>query len=846
MTRAFSSRLHPAWLFYFLPYALIYVCNSSLGHSCASLTPLMFFLSFLCLFFLPGFAASSILLSRRRADIWEWIGCSVLLSLFLYCAICLVCSVLAFGLRALEGAHVLTAVVAGGIAVVKGKGRWVPLKAARVSKASFLAVLLLLLSMSLILGLSQGRIDTDWDSLDHLAYVRQILVDESIEPISVFHQGPDGIGTDPRKGFLHALIAIMCRWSGIDQVTAWFWLPIVLGPLVGLMFFLFARQLTDSTAISVLSTAIFFLLYPEGNPQWFNGIAFPGRFSLGVVWLGFAVYLRYVGRSRRTDLALASVSGFVLLAIHLPSFFLFFGGCIALALACVWKQHLTALKSSGLVVSLLVLLASSVPVLVWRWISNGPAVNPVHTHLHGVLFVFDGLYIAGVAELSRWLGWLGWLAVIASFFLPRLTGGHRSSYFLVALTVCSLFVAVNPLITPLIAPKAGYLTFRTLRIIPYALVLACLLVGLVGLARGRHSLAKRTVTIVTLLIVAAIMFGRLQRFVVAQAEAVTHRGRVPYEWKEGLGFLSGMAGTYGVAADPVTSYTIAGFTHHKVVAVLGQHGPPNDPTGLDRLIDQRRIMSPYTTIAETVALMNRHNVTLVFVNHTFAEPRHMFQYSIVLPMFEYQKAKFEESPDVFTPIWTGDNQWIYELRKDENVVLARDVVLKPAIIDSALTAKAVAVCGSVSLLAHRFEDNTVSRNSTLALDVFWEKTAETGSQLPHVLIARFDHEVPKGPLWNKRYGRLYRKILESRSHARYRFRRNLLPAHGVFRTQDWEPGTILKDRYEIWIPDDIHPGRYTVRMKLVQFPLLLNLRLSDIFQDADYFGGAEVDTLEIR
>ena len=163
MTRAFSSRLHPAWLFYFLPYALIYVCNSSLGHSCASLTPLMFFLSFLCLFFLPGFAASSILLSRRRADIWEWIGYSVLLSLFLYCAICLVCSVLAFGLRALEGAYVLTAVVAGGIAVVKGKGRWVPLKAARVSKASFLAVLLLLLSMSLILGLSQGRIDTDWD-----------------------------------------------------------------------------------------------------------------------------------------------------------------------------------------------------------------------------------------------------------------------------------------------------------------------------------------------------------------------------------------------------------------------------------------------------------------------------------------------------------------------------------------------------------------------------------------------------------------------------------------------------------------------------------------------------------
>jgi hypothetical protein len=846
MTRAFLSRLHPAWLFYFLPYALVYVCNGFLGHSLASLAPLTFFLSFLCLFFLPGFAACSILLARRNADIWEWIGCSVLLSLFLYCAICLVCSVLAFGLRALEGAYVLTALAAGGVAVVKGKGRWPPLQAARVSRASFLAVLLLLLSMSLILGLSQGGIDTDWDSLDHLAYVRQILIDESIEPSSVLHQGPDGIGTDPRKGFLHALIAIMCRWSGIDPVTAWFWLPVVLGPLVGLMFFLFARQLTDSTAISVLSTSIFFVLYPEGNPLWFNGIAIPGRFCVGIVWLGFALYLRYVGRSRRTDLALASVSGFVLLAIHLPSFFLFFGGCMALALACVWKRHLTALKSSGLVVSLLVLLASSVPVLVWRWISNGPAVNPVHTHLHGVLFVFDGLYIAGVAELSRWLGWLGWLAVIASFFLPRLTGGHRSSYFLVALTACSLFVAVNPFIAPLIAPKAGYLTFRTLRVIPYALVLACLLVGLVRLARGRCSLAKRIVTIVTLLMVAAIMVGRLQRFVVAQAEAVTHKGRVPYEWLEGLEFLSGMNSSAVIASDPVTSYTIAGLTHHKVVAVLGQHGPPNDPTGLDRLIDQRRIMSPYTTIAETVALMERHGARIVFVNQTSSEPRHLFQYSILPSMFVYDRSKFEDFPEVFTPLWSGDDQWVFALREDVTTTLPNSAVLSPATVDTVFVAEAETECDSVKLLAHRFESDTVSRNSTLAFDIFWEKTSQSSSQLPHVLIVRFDHEVPKGILWNKGYGRLYRKMLEFRSHARYRFRRNLLPAHGVFRTQDWEPGTILKDRYEIWIPDDIHPGRYTVRMKLVQFPLLLNLRLSDIFQDDDYFRGAAVDTLEMR
>jgi len=215
-------------------------------------------------------------------------------------------------------------------------------------------------------------------------------------------------------------------------------------------------------------------------------------------------------------------------------------------------------------------------------------------------------------------------------------------------------------------------------------------------------------------------------------------------------------------------------------------------------------------------------------------------------MFVYDRSKFESSPKVFIPLWSGNNQWVFALREDENTTLPATTVLSPATVDTVFVTEVEAECDSVRLLAHRFESDTVSRSSTLAFDVFWEKTSQSSSQLPHVLIVRFDHEVPKGILWNVGYGRLYRKMLEFRSRARYRFRRNLLPAHGVFRTQDWEPGTILKDSYEIWIPDDIHPGSYTVRMKLVQFPLLLNLRLSDIFKDDDYFTGTVVDTLELR
>lgn len=840
MIRPISRTVQAGWLLYFFPYALLYFFKGRLN-------PLLaFFLSVPCMFFLPGFAASSMLLRGRDRDTWERIGLSCLMSLFLFCALCLVCTALNCGLRFVEWGYTVTAVLLGAAALATSKRRAAGQRFPIPDKKSIAGVALLLLSISVLLGLSQGSIDTYWDSLDHLSYVRQILLDDSIQPTSVLYHGDDGIGVDPRKGFFHPLIAVVCRAAGVDPVTAWFWLPTMLGPLVGLMFFLFARRITGSTPISALATALFFLLYPEGNPLWFNGVAFPGRFCLGIMWLGFAMYLRYEERSRRTDLALAAVAGFVLLGFHLPSFFLFLGGCIALALACIWKRHTNHVKPAALLLSLVVLFVAAIPVLYWRWVTNGPAVNPVHTHLHGVLYIFDGLYIAGVAELSRWLGWLGWVAIVASLFLPRLTGERRASYLLVVLTVCSLLVAINPFLIPLIAPKAGYLAFRTLRIIPFALILVLLLASLLRLARARNPIARRVVASILLLAVTALMSVRLHRFVLAQSNAVAHRGRIPYEWRDGLQFLSNMGGVQGVATDPLTSYTIVGLTNHKVVAVLGQHGPPNDPSGLDRLVDQRRILSPYTPVDKTVALMNRYHVKLVYLNHTFSEPRHMFQYSIVPDLFGTQKAKFDEFPDVFEPLWSGDNQWVYKLRENVKTNYPSTAVLAPSTIDTVFTNEAVSVFDSICLMGHRFDHRTAARDSTLSFDVFWEKRALSSSQLPLVLIVRFDHELPRGPMWNRRYGRMYRKVLESRTHGRYRFRRNLLPGHGVYRTQDWASGDVLKDRYEIWIPDNIHTGRYTVRMKLVQFPLLLNLRLADIFQDDDMFGGTVVDTLEIR
>jgi len=806
--------------------------------------PLNLGLSFLCFFFLPGLALSRLLPLGRKRDLWEGILLSLLLSLLLFSVLSLVAIAFGAGLGVLEIAYLTCSLGLGGAALLLS-GRPDERQAHLAGpKAVNISVALLLVLMGVLLSLSRGGIEPELDSLDHLAFIREITLSGDIQPASVFYPGPDGIGTDPRKGLMHTLEALTAWRAGVDPVRMWELFPIIGGPLVALAFFLLSRELLGATAAAVVSLAVFFVFYPGENHSWFNGTAMAGRFSMGMVWLGLAAYVRYLREASRENLGIALGCGFVLLAFHLADFSLFVGGSAALAIAFSMRPEMGTVSRPGAWLAVLLIPVAASPVLLWRLSSNGPAVNPVHTHLHGILYLTDRLYLSGMGEFLEWLGRAGIVSIGVSFFLPCLSWRRDGAYFLLALTVCPLLVAANPILVPLLQPRLGYLVFRTVRIIPFPTVLAMFLT-LILLRVGRGALRKRVLAAGGVLALAFLLAYQPVDFFGAQAEACRRSGTTGFAWKQGLAFLKGMPGTYVVASDPVTSYSIAGLTRHKVVSVLDQHGPPNDPRGMERLIAQRRMMSPYVSLRETLRLMREYGVNLVFLNHTFTRPEILFQYAVVPSLFAYETLKFDRLPEVFRLLWSGEGQRIYEVVGSLPAGAGDIPPLRPLPASVPEGRRAEVATGGLFLFSHRFGEKRVERGDTLHLRVDWKKAGPGGSDLPYRLFVRFDRAYPRSSWWRQGYSKIYRKVLESRSGARYRFRADLIPGHGAFPVQDWPAEAAIQDGFAIPVPRDLHPGKYAVKMKVVQVPLLLNLELTDWLNDQDYFEGALVDSLEI-
>ena len=114
------------------------------------------------------------------------------------------------------------------------------------------------------------------------------------------------------------------------------------------------------------------------------------------------------------------------------------------------------------------------------------------------------------------------------------------------------------------------------------------------------------------------------------------------------------------------------------------------------------------------------------------------------------------------------------------------------------------------------------------------------------MYVRFDTDFEKGPLYNPRCGKIYRKIVEKTRGERYRFRIDRLPRKGIYPPDKWEPGKVIKDIFEVEIPKDIAPGTYTISIRLDIPPHVSNLRLKDFLSDQDFYDGPDLMTITIE
>ena len=139
----------------------------------------------------------------------------------------------------------------------------------------------------------------------------------------------------------------------------------------------------------------------------------------------------------------------------------------------------------------------------------------------------------------------------------------------------------------------------------------------------------------------------------------------------------------------------------------------------------------------------------------------------------------------------------------------------------------------------------INRGEKLKLDIEWvaREKCDYKSYLSYI---RFDTNFNKGILFNKRYGKIYRKILEKTKKHRFRFRYGHLPLNGIFTPDKWPPMHIIKDSMIINIPEDIASGEYTISVKMSERPQYPNYSLKDILSDNDYFNGPDMGKIIIE
>src|SRR5262249_6228457 len=102
--------------------------------------------------------------------------------------------------------------------------------------------------------------------------------------------------------------------------------------------------------------------------------------------------------------------------------------------------------------------------------------------------------------------------------------------------------------------------------------------------------------------------------------------------------------------------------------------------------------------------------------------------------------------------------------------------------------------------------------------------AQPGALPPghYTVFVRLATPYPTGPGYVPAFDKVYRKLLESRTHVRYRVRTTHRPLNGVFGPDQWAFDEIVRDEYEVEIPRDAVPGTYDVHVRMVRTPHYAN------------------------
>jgi hypothetical protein len=684
------------------------------------------------------------------------------------------------------------------------------------------------------------------DSYDHLNTIRRIEETGSLFPTSSFHKGDVEIAPDPRKGSYHSLLAIVCLGSSTEPFEVWRLLPALLAPFLVLAASVFAEQLFQSASKAILAAGLFVLTYGGMFPNIFKAAGLPLEVGMMLFWTSLCLLFLYMNSRRPVYMILGSFLAASIVSVHIYPFFqlslaILFCFLCSLFARGAWHRTTTAFLRAGLLI-----IAFSLPFLLFRFLVTYTPVNPIHLSMMGVLELGKNLAVANPLTAYHEVGPLGLLSLVFIWKIGRGARENDAALYMLAALCAPLCIGFNPILVPLIEPS--YLATRTFRLLPYFLIGAWVLWEYLKPGGGHRLLSWRS-------LVAMLVLVALVTYLPLRWQGYRPRGSSievvlsPLPWRAAFEQLDAqLPQGQVVLSDPVTSYCLSAFTSQYVVCTLDQHSSPNDARAIERIADAQVMLSPYSDAERTQMLLEKHDVDYILINHNFRRTELGYQWAV----FPRQQHTIDKRFGTLVPMLKKelelDGFTLY--RVDRDSFFARDaraieIPFLSDAPDSVLLSSPILYDSSLALVGFSLVPDTVAAGDTVSVDVYLRLARPPAAEAPWHMVVRLDNQDFKGALYAEAYGKPYRKLQERIANRKHRIRVLRHPTEGLFPIVLWPGNGTVKDGFSIPVPRSAHPGEYHVKFQLLRQPFYVNIRLQDLLYNKDLYEGPTVATVHI-
>jgi hypothetical protein len=711
---------------------------------------------------------------------------------------------------------------------------------------NILATVLVLASLLGGLALS-GEMGAATDAYDHIATVREIEDSGDLFPLSAFYKYPEAPLPDPRKGLFHAGLAAMCRYSGEDPVAVWVWLPKALFPLTILVVFCLGRALVGTSPGGALSALLWVLVFGGPGSRLPLQLGYAHNVSEVASWVLILLLLKHVKGGRKRLIPFSAAGLAATCFIHISAIVLALAAWGCFLVAVLLSRAARSAYARGLVHAGVVWLIFGVPAATAKLMMSYAPANPIQLQNQNLLYFTDSLYTVNPMWVYSWFGVPGALAVFFALWLALRRDKTPGTLYMAGGAIVPVLVILNPVLVPAGYSAIGYLVERLAWVVPYPYILAFALLALDRGIRGGGSVLRRAgAVLIALLVTHAVLTSAHSRFEKLRDDVLSYE-----DWGPAIEYVrESVPDTAVVASDMLTSYSIPALTGRHIVSTLHQHGSPNDPKGVDRIVALVQIMDPDGDPRMLKRRLLEQEVDYVLVNSTFERRRRLYFTEINPASLNRLDSSLGGMRRIFGKVFAAEGLNLYAVDR-EALESWRPNPAPPA---PYLLADGASPRGrrinevfedQVRLVSVDLPERAV-RTGGAEITCYWQGVVERLTfDLPWVVQVRLQREYPKGALYSESYSKIYRKVLTLATGENYRWRASHLPAEGALPPSMWGDSVIV-DKAVVPIPGWLAPGTYDVTVSIGREPVYPVFRLSDYLRDDDRYSGVVVGSIEVE